>query len=45
MRAYDYGRRRITPLLQKRWERRKIYLILTVGGIILGVLFYLIATK
>lgn len=45
MRAYDYGRKRITPVQQKRWERMKIFLILAIGGIILGVLFYLIATK
>ncbi len=45
MRAYDYGRRRITPVQQKRWDRLKIYLILMVGGIILGILFYMIATK
>lgn len=45
MRTYHYGRRRITASQLKRWEKIKVYLILVVGLGILGVLFYLIATK
>jgi hypothetical protein len=45
MRAYNYGRRKIAAAQLKRWEKMKIALILGVGAVILGVLFYLIATK
>jgi len=45
MRTYDYGRRRITALQAKRWEKLKIALILGVGATILSVLFYMIANK
>jgi len=45
MRAYDYGRRRVTAGQFKRWEKTKVFLLLAAGAIILSVLFYLIATK
>jgi hypothetical protein len=45
MRAYNYGRRRIPAIRYKRWQKTKVLLMLSGGGVVLSVLFYLIATK
>lgn len=45
MRSYDYRKKRITPVQQKRWERQKILFLLLAGALILGLLIYLNVTK
>ena len=44
-RNYDYDRKRITQPQQRRHDRNLILTIVIVGLVILGTLFYLIATK
>jgi len=45
MRTYDYGRRRISTVQVKRWEKIKLAFILGIGAVVLSILFYMIATK
>lgn len=44
-RGYDYHRKRITHVQQRRSEKWTVIALLVVGGSILGGVFYLLAIR